>query len=183
MLNACDGSPGEDVDVEASADTAGRMETGVGDTAHVAQLECEGLERSLLAATPTRAAFREAFGAADSVIATTEPNRHEPGRTDSLFTVHYPGFVASFRKPGGGGDMVTGIELRDNRYVSAPRIGIGASASAVVAALGQPTRGGQATAGGDAVLIYDCGPHVEQPVTFHLTDGRVTSIVISYYVD
>jgi hypothetical protein len=138
---------------------------------------CEGLEASILAAAPTRAAFRERFGAPDSMAASTEPNRHVEGATDSLFTAFYPGMIASFRTPAGGGDLATTIEITDPRYVRYPALAMGAPAAQVTTVLGEPTRRE------DDALVYDCALGAEQPVRFLLRDGVVETIRIEFYVD
>ena len=138
---------------------------------------CDDLANELLRTPITRAALSAEYGAPDSLLATTEPNRHVEGATDSLFTVFYPGLTALLRTPTDARDMVTHVTVSDNRYVAYPRIGIDADAASVTDALGAPhTR----DAGS---LVYACGEAVEQPVTFHLANGVVRSIDISYYVD
>ena len=107
----------------------------------------------------------------------TEPNRHVPGRTDSLFVVHYDGLVSSIRTPSPGRDLPFHVVVTDNRFVRHPAIGIGATAATVEAVLGAPTRRT------DATLVYECGEGAEEPVTFRLEAGRVERIVIDYYVD
>jgi hypothetical protein len=138
---------------------------------------CAGLERTVLTFEPDRDGLRTAVGAADSVVAQPVPNRHSPGVMDTLFTLRYPGLIVEIHTVGGGGDLASGVDVQDNRYIAFPRIGIGAYADSVVAFLGAPTekRGPS--------LVYDCGEEVNQPVTFEVVDGRVRRILISYYVD
>ncbi len=156
--------------------------TGIAGDADVTASElepvsCEGLEMSLIAAAPTRAGLSSVFGPADSISIATEPNRHMPDVVDSLFVVHYPGLVGILRKPGGGDDMPDLIEITAARYVQPTQLAPGVSAEQVKAVLGEPT-------GQDADrLVYDCNLGANQPVTFHLRDGRVESISIDYYLD
>jgi hypothetical protein len=138
---------------------------------------CEGLEDQILVVQPTRAALHARFGAPDSVIGEAQPNRHVEGVTDSIFTVYYPGLVVNLHMPGGGTDLTVHVDVEHNRYLAFPRIGIGAAADSVMAALGPPTQREPAT------LIYDCGEAVEQPVRFALSDNRVRRILVDYYVD
>ena len=147
----------------------------------VLALDCDTLASTLLRTGATRNALAEAYGAPDSVEVTTEPNRHMPGATDSLFVVHYPGLAVTLRTPPSARDLVSAVTVTDNRYFAYPSIGIGARASALVGALGEPDE--RTTAGGTTSLIYACGEEVEQPVTFHLRDGVVMRIEASYYVD
>lgn len=140
-------------------------------------LSCDGLERDILRTETTRAALEAAYGPPDSVAAETEPNRHIPDATDSLFVVRYPGLTVEIRRPPSGEDLTSHAAIRDNRYLAHPAVGIGAPADRVASVLGEPgTRS-------EDRLVYDCGPHVEQPVTFWLSDGTVERIEISYYVD
>jgi hypothetical protein len=140
---------------------------------------CDALEETLLRFAPTRAALASRMGPADSVELVTQPNRHVAGVTDSLFTIHYPGLVAGVHKPGGGSDLVSHVAVTDNRYLAFPRIGIGAQRDSVISALGPPAEG-QADG---SVLTYNCGMGPDQPVMFHIQDGRVSRITIEYYVD
>ena len=164
------GPPSEASTQEAPPDATG------GAPASALPEGCQGLERSLLQTAPTRAELRARFGEPDSIAAVTVPNRHVEGVTDTLFTVHYPALIVSIHTPGGGDDLPSSVQVDDNRYVAFPRIGIGAAADSVIAALGEPTRRDP-----DG-LVYDCG-EVEQPVRFELADGRVRRIAIAYYVD
>lgn len=141
------------------------------------EIACEDLARTILAVEPVRSSLERKFGAPDSVVASTEPNRHVRGRVDSLFVVHYSGLTASLRKPGGGEDMVDHVTVTESRFLAYPAIGVGVPEDRVIAALGEPTRRTRQS------LVYDCGEHIEEPVTFHLADGVVRRIEIAYYLD
>lgn len=143
----------------------------------VEALSCEGLAWTILEAEPTREGLAAGFGRPDSIVVSTEPNRHVRGRIDSLFAVHYPGLVSHLRKPEGGRDMADHAVVTANRFLAHPEIGIGVPESRVTQALGEPTR----RTGGS--LVYECGDGAEEPVTFHLADGVVRRIEIDYYLD
>lgn len=147
------------------------------DSASMAELTCEDLEREILAAAPNRAALEEAYGEADSMRVATEPNRHVQGATDSLFLVYYPGMVMNLRKPEDGDDLADDVEISDNRYLRYPAIGIGAPIDRVTRALGTPMLRDSGR------VIYDCGFGAEQPVTFVLNQGIVRRIIVDYYLD
>lgn len=151
--------------------------SGEGPPAELVPVSCEGLETTLLAAMPTRAGLRSSFGEPDSISVATEPNRHMPNVVDSLFVVHYPGLVASLRRPGGGGDMPDLIEITETRYVQPAQLAPGVTAAQILAVLGEPTERD------DDRLVYDCNLGANQPVTFHLRNDRVASITIDYYLD
>ena len=146
------------------------------DAAAVASFTCEDLAWTILPVNATRAGLEGRFGAPDSVSVRTVPNRHVAGETDSLFTVQYPGLVAGIHTAGGR-DLPAHVVVDDDRFLRAGAPGPGDTGAAVVAALGEPTRR-TATA-----LVYECGPEVEEPVTFHLRDGVVQRVEIGYYVD
>ena len=143
--------------------------------------ECATLAETLLRTPATRSALAAAYGAPDSVRATTEPNRHIQGATDSLFAVYYPGLAVMLRTPPAARDLVSHVSVTDDRYLAHRRIGIGATEKAVIATLGEPHD--RAEAGETTSLTYACGVAVEQPVTFHLRDDAVVRIEASYYVD
>lgn len=140
-------------------------------------LSCENLETEILGASHSREGFRRTHGSPDSILVWTEPNRHVEGAVDSLFTVYYPGLLASFRRPTGGRDLIVAAGVTSNRYLSDSTIGIGASEAEIVARLGEPTRRE------DSNLVYECGMEVEQPVTFEIRNGAVFAITVAYYVD
>jgi hypothetical protein len=175
MLSGC--TTGQEHQPAEDGDTAdARAEASRGEALPAG---CEGLAETILRFEHTRANLVRHMGPADTVEATAHPNRHVPGVTDSLFTIHYPGLVAGVHKPGGGEDLVSHVAVTDNRYLAFPRIGIGAQQDSVMAALGLPTEG--QTDG--SALTYNCGMGPDQPVTFHLQDNRVSRITVEYYVD
>ena len=147
------------------------------DSAGLNGLTCVTLMDSVFLAPSTRVALLQAYGSPDSVNASTEPNRHVTGVIDSLFRVHYPGLTANFRKPGGGSDLIIGMEATDNRYLRYPGIGIGARRDRLIQVLS------------DTSLVtedrieYNCGMGADEPVTFWLAGGQVRRVSMSYYVD
>ena len=167
--------------ISAAGDTAAAHDTAARSPAPTLSLDCDTLAAALLRSGATRSALAQAYGEPDSIEVTTEPNRHMPGATDSLFVVHYAGLAVTLRTPPAARDLVSAVTVTDNRYLAYPSIGIGARESAVVGALGEPDE--RTTADGTTSLIYACGEEVEQPVTFHLRDGVVVRIEASYYVD
>jgi hypothetical protein len=169
MAIAC---AGERARPNASTDSVSTDSATVG-----APMSCDGLEYNILRADITRASMRERYGAPDSIVATTEANRHVPGLTDSLFAVHYAGLTAHIRTPPSNRDLGTEVHVSDNRYLRHPEIGIGVGPATLVNVLGQPTRSDTTS------LVYECGDGAEQPVTFHLAQNVVHRIEIRYYVD
>lgn len=170
----CTSPAPDDADSASAPDSVDATDTALVDVEPIA---CAGLETSILVVPATRGALRDRFGPADSTHTATEPNRHMPEATDSLFVVFYPGLVVSLRRPSGGDDMADLVEITDGRYVHHAALRIGAPAARVLAALGEPVRRDA------AALVYDCTEGAEQPVTFLLRNGAVAAIRIDYYVD
>ena len=162
-------------------DSAGATDTSSAAADPIVALDCDTLTATLLRTAATRSALAEAYGEPDSVEVTTEPNRHIPDATDSLFVVNYPGLAVTLRTPPSARDLVSAVTVTDNRYLAYPSIGVGTREEAVVAALGEPHE--RTDVDGTTVLTYACGEEVEQPVIFHIRDGVVVRIEASYYVD
>jgi hypothetical protein len=140
-------------------------------------LTCETFRESVLRSGTDRDALHKSWGPPDSVRASTEPNRHIEGETDSLLVVRYPGLSVSLRMPPSGRELTSHADVRDNRYLRYPAIGIGADTARVIGALGEPAR---RSADG---FVYECGMAAAQPITFVIEDGMVRRIDIAYYVD
>lgn len=138
---------------------------------------CRGLERQILAAEVAPDALVRAFGPPRRRAAETEPNRHLPDATDTLVTLSWEGLEVRLRDPPGKAPLPQRALVRSARFVRHPELAPGTSAVAVVQALGEPGR-----RRADA-LVYDCGTGASQPVTFHLREGRVERIEVSFHVD
>lgn len=125
----------------------------------------------------SRATLAETLGEPDSVRTAVVPNRHLPEVRDTLFAVHYPGLVVSLHRPGGGGDMLSGVQVRDNRYLRYPVIG--ATLREVETAFGPAN---QVEDGRYSYACRVCGP-VDEPFEMIVEDGRVQGVRFAYYVD
>ena len=138
-------------------------------------------ERGLLVRAESREAFRAALGEPDSVQTETVPNRHDPAVTDTVVALYYADLTAIVWKPGypDARDLLEYVEVRDNRYLRWPSLGIGARAGDVIAALGEPVEQSPTR------LVFLCGPSeaVDEPLVFELRTGRVRSVAFSRYVD
>ena len=137
--------------------------------------------RGLLVQAESREAFRAALGEPDSVITATVPNRHDPAITDTVVALYYADLSAIIWKPGyeGARDLLEHVEVRDNRYLRWPSLGIGARARNIITALGPPKEQSPTQ------LVYECGPSeaVPEPLVFELRAGRVRRVVFNRYVD
>ena len=146
------------------------------DSASVAGLTCLTLMDAVFLAPLTRAELVQQYGAPDSVHTSTEPNRHIPG-IDSLFQIYYPGLVAGIRAPAGNSDLISQMDISDNRYLRYPSIGIGARRERLIRAVTDTTR-----TAADRVE-YDCNMGANEPITFWLVDGQIRRVSKTYYVD
>ena len=139
------------------------------------------VEHGLRISDEGREAVRRQLGQPDSIRASSTQNRHNPAQTDSLVDVFYPGLRLHYYVvvAEDGRDNLQSADVWDNRYLKYPAIGIGAGATAIVAALGVPW-----TRTADA-YSYDCGRCIgaESPVYFHLEGGRVKYVEYTFYVD
>jgi len=113
----------------------------------------------------------------DSTTVESKPNRHEPGRTDTLSVLHYPGIRISVHKAGGS-EFVTEALVTDSRYL-APPVKIGMEWSEVVRLFGPSL---ESESGEPRYSCVSCDGAVE-PVFFVVTGGRVTGVRFTFYVD
>lgn len=135
-------------------------------------------ERGLAVPVDSRASLRAALGGPEEVSVATEPNRHIPEATDSVFTVRYPDLVVTIRRVPDGGELTESAMVRDPRHLRYRVLGPGATREGLVEALGEPD------ATEDGTLVYACGTGpVDEPVRFDLSDGIVRVVRFSYYVD
>ena len=144
----------------------------------VAERLREYAENALALDDPAPAAVRAAHGAADSTAARPTPNRHLPGQTDSIVTLHYPGLTLEAYRTADGRELVQRVDVLANRWLRRGP-GIGAGREDVREALGVPTEQSDSSL---AYLCTECGP-VEEPITFFFSDGRVRCVRFAFYVD
>lgn len=125
----------------------------------------------------SRADLRETLGAPDSVATEVIPNRHVPGVMDTIYTVHYADLVARFHHPGGGGDLLSMLQVSDDRHLRYPVIG--ADVVTLDAAFGRPDEAS------DSSLTYHCTTCEagNDPVEIIVLDGQVRRVRFNYYVD
>lgn len=133
--------------------------------------------RGLRTTADTRASLAEALGAPDSIEAEAVPNRHNPGITDTLLTVHYPELVAHIHRPGGGGELLSSVQVSSNRHLRYDVIG--RSRATIEEAFGVPDERS------DSTVTYYCRSceASENPVELSFRNGRVQRIRFNYYVD
>jgi hypothetical protein len=136
----------------------------------------------LLLPGETRAELEEALGEPTERQVVPMENRHDPAITDTIVAWTYPGVVFHLHRVGSGGpEFLTDVEVMDNRYLRFPGVGIGVAREEVRAAMGPPQE--EANPSEDIYLCRNCeGP--DEPVTFRYgPDGRVRSILFSFYLD
>jgi hypothetical protein len=101
---------------------------------------------------------------------------------DTIVDVFYKGLRLHYAVLGvikGETDILMEAEVSDNRYLKYPELGVGASASAIVSALGEPEQRTNDT------YRYECALHVMSGSTvyFHLEGDRVKFLVYRWDVD
>ena len=119
----------------------------------------------------------DAYGEPDRTTSQTVPNRHVPGETDTLVALHYPDAIVSFHIPGPGGELLSSVEVVDNRYLEYGLIG---------SSIGQVEREiGAADEVGDSVAKYLCRSCIagDDPVTLVVKGGEIVRVRFDYYVD
>lgn len=133
--------------------------------------------RGLQTTADTRGSLREALGPPDSIEAQAVPNRHNPGITDTLFTVHYPDLVAHIHRPGGGGELLSSVQVSSNRHLRYDVIGL--PRTTIEESFGVPDESS------DSSVTYYCRSceASENPVELSFRGGRVDRIQFNYYVD
>jgi len=128
----------------------------------------------------THVAALSKLGHPDSVRSRPEQNRHNPSQTDSIIDLYYPGLHLEYHVVSEGGkELLTTAEVSDNRYLRYPELGIGASGSRIVSALGEPDeRSG-------SKYEYQCARCLgyEAPLYFHLVDNVVKSLEYQFPLD
>ena len=128
-----------------------------------------------------RRAVAAQFGQPDSVRMQPAPNPHRPAQMDTVADVFYPGirlhyWVVGAAKPY---DILLEADISDNKYLTYPQLGIGATSGAIASALGDPP---ERT---DESYSYSCALHVMSgaDVTFHFAAGRVIRVDYRWEAD
>lgn len=171
LLLACGGrSESEPPGAEGEAAAPGPAEVNLPD-------RTEFVERGLATAAGSRAELQASLGAADSIAAEVVPNRHVPGVLDTIYTVHYQDLVAILHHPGGGGDLLSMVQVSSNRHLRYPVIG--ADAQTIDRAFGRPDEAS------DSSLTYYCTSCQagNDPVQLVVEDGEVRRVRFNFYVD
>jgi hypothetical protein len=125
----------------------------------------------------TRESLRAALGEPDSLGAEVLPNRHVPGVMDTIYTVIHSDLTARIHHPGGGGDLLSSVEVSANRHLRYPVIGL--DVARIDAAFGRPDEAS------DSSLTYSCTSCVagDDPVQLLFAEGKVRRVRFNYYVD
>lgn len=133
--------------------------------------------RALREKPSTRATLRMEYGPPDSMSSRTTPNRHVPGAVDTLEALHYAGLSVRFHVPGSGGEIVSRVEVFDNRYLEYPLIG--ASFAELERQIGAPEQRS------DSLAIYRCRACVagDDPVELIIGEDLIRRVRFNYYVD
>ena len=173
LFVACKGAPAPD---EATPSVSSPSDSTEASPSALPDRE-EFVLRGLRTAAASRAELAETLGEPQKVVAEVIPNRHVPGVIDTLFTINYPDLTARIHRPGGGGELLSNVEVASNRHLRYPAIGIGRDA--IEEAFGAPDEAS------DSSATYNCTSCIagDDPVRFIFSDDRVRLIQFSYYVD
>lgn len=136
---------------------------------------------ALLVRAESREEFVAALGEPDSVTTVTWPNRHDGTITDTIVALHFAELSAVLWRPGheGAGELLEHVEVRGNRHLRWPTLGIGAAAGEITDALGPPTERSPNR------MVYRCGADEAEaePLVFMLANGTVERVMFNWYVD
>lgn len=137
----------------------------------------EFVDQGLAVAVDSRTDLTAALGPADSVRTEEIANRHVPGVRDTIYNVYHPGRMTRIHHPGGGGDLLSMVEVWDNRHLRYPVLGL--DTAALQEAFGPPD---ERT---DSALIYRCTSCVagDDPVEFLIQQGAIERVRFHFYVD
>ena len=137
----------------------------------------EFVENALQLRPESRGQLAERLGSPDAMWVEEVANRHVPGVKDSLFTVRHGAFLARFHQPGGGGDLLSMVQVSSNRHLRYAVIGL--SVTRIDAAFGPPDEAS------DTSLTYYCTSCVagDDPVELIVDQGQVQRVRFNYYVD
>jgi hypothetical protein len=143
---------------------------------------CGDLAENGFKADSGRKAVAAQFGRPDSVRVQPAPNPHRPAQIDTVVDVFYPGlrlhyWVVGVTQP--QTDILLEAEVSDNKYLKYPQLGIGATASEIASALGEPAERTTDSYG------YSCALHIMSgaDVSFHFAGGRVTRVDYRWEAD
>lgn len=125
----------------------------------------------------SRTELQSLLGPADSVTAEEIANRHVPGMRDTIYTLYHPGRMTRIHHPGGGGDLLSMVEVSDNRHLRYPILGL--EVEALQIAFGPPDQSS------DSSVVYRCISCVagDDPVEFLLEGDTVRRVRFHFYVD
>jgi hypothetical protein len=128
-----------------------------------------------------RKAIAAQFGRPDSTRMQPAPNPHRPAQMDTVVDVFYRGIRLHYWVVGSTEpyDILLEADVSDNRYLKYPELGIGASATKITTALGEPAERA------DDSYAYSCALRVMSgaDVSFHFAAGRVTRVVYRWAAD
>jgi hypothetical protein len=139
-------------------------------------------ENGLKIPNTKRSAVTAQVGRPDSTRTQPTPNPYTTGQIDSVVDVFYPGLRLHYivlGKQTGETDILLRAHVSENRFLKYPALGVGASAEAIVRALGKPE--GRTT----DTLSYTCALHIMSGSTvyFHLERDHVTVVEYTFEAD
>jgi hypothetical protein len=139
-------------------------------------------ENGLKIPNTRRTAVAAQIGRPDSTQAQPTPNPYTTGQIDSVIDVFYRGLRLHYivlGKQTGETDILLAADVSDNRFLKYAALGVGASADAIVSALGNPEERTADT------LTYSCALHIMSGSTihFHLESDHVKGVEYTFDAD
>jgi len=105
-------------------------------------------------------------------------NLHDPGKTDQVFTLNYPGLtVKIYRVSEDGREMITDVAVTGTQYRLKEGLSVGNPLSLVQGRLGSPT------IRKPGYVEYQSEDSAPSQVRFYHKEGRITKVAWSFYVD
>lgn len=137
----------------------------------------EFIDRGLAVAVDSRADLISTFGPADSILEEEIANRHNPEVRDTIYNVYHSGRMTRIHHPGGGGDLLSMVEVSDNRHLRYRILGL--EVDAIESAFGPPDERS------DSAVIYRCTTCQagDDPVELLLERDIVQRVRFNFYVD
>jgi hypothetical protein len=125
-----------------------------------------------------RAEIVEHLGSPQKSTARRVRNIHDPGKTDQIFTLSYPGLrVVIYRVSEDGREMITDVVVTGTQYRLKEGLSVGSPLTLVQKRLGSPTTRKP------GYMAYESEDSAPSQVRFYHKEGRITKVAWSFYVD
>jgi len=105
-------------------------------------------------------------------------NLHDPGKTDQIFTLNYPGLMVKiYRVSEDGREMITDVVVTGTQYRLKEGLSVGSPLTLVQKRLGS------ATTRKSGYVEYQSEDSAPSQVRFYHKEGKITKVAWGFYVD